>query len=247
MKIIAPMLRVRGYIFLLVFFTWTFACCCLLGWVLLLQRKRLVWVITAYMRSVSLLERLIAGVTWEVRGETKLPPGPVLVAIKHQSAWETLKLHLLFHDPAIVWKQELARIPIWGYFMRKADMLMIDRAGGAAALRNLVDQAQGMVAQGRAVVIFPEGTRTRPGQATAYHGGIGLLQRRLGLPIVPVALNSGTFWSRGLFPLRRGTVVIEFLPPIMPGQPQALVMAQLSEKIEAASDRLSAEASGYRC
>ena len=188
------------------------------------------------------LLKLIVGTKLEVRGAEKLPKGSCLVASKHQSAWETFALIPLFRDPALLMKRELFWIPFHGWFSRKFEMIPVDRDKGPAALRRMLREARKRVADGREIIIFPEGTRRAPGAPPDYRTGVILLYEALGIPCVPVALNSGVFWPRRSLERRPGTIVVEFLDPIPPGLPKAEFLKRLTEAIEIASTRLLAEA-----
>jgi 1-acyl-sn-glycerol-3-phosphate acyltransferase len=188
------------------------------------------------------LLKTIVGTKLEVRGAEKLPSGACLVAAKHQSAWETFGLIPLFRDPALLMKRELFWIPLHGWFSRKFQMIPVDRDKGPTALRRMLRETKKRVAGGREIVIFPEGTRRAPGAPPDYKTGVVLLYEALGIPCVPVALNSGVFWPRRSFTRRPGTVVVEFLDPIPPGLPRAAFLERLIGSIETASARLLAEA-----
>jgi 1-acyl-sn-glycerol-3-phosphate acyltransferase len=178
------------------------------------------------------------GLRHEVRGREHLPAGPAIIAMKHQSAWDTFAVPVVFGDAAIVFKKELMLVPFYGWYVWKAGMIAIDRKAGAGALRRLVAGARRAVAHGRSIVIFPEGTRTAPGTHRPYQPGVAALYRQLGLPVVPVALNSGLFWGRRHFLKRPGRIVLEILPPIPPGRDRRALIAELEERIEAATARL---------
>lgn len=184
----------------------------------------------------------LAGIRVELRGRHHLPPGAALVAAKHQSMWDTIVLHAFFADPAIVLKRELLKIPLYGWFARKARMIAVDRQAGARTLKRLILEAQAARDQGRPIVIFPEGTRVAPGASLPYKPGVAALYTRLGLPCVPVALNSGLFWPRRRFLRWPGVIVFEFLPPIPPGLDRQDFAARLRAAIEPATERLLAEA-----
>ena len=188
------------------------------------------------------LLRIIVGTKLEVRGAEKLPHGSCLVACKHQSAWETFGLIPLFRDPALLMKRELFWIPFHGWFSRKFEMIPVERDKGPAALRRMLREARKRVADGREIIIFPEGTRRPPGAPPDYRTGVILLYEALGIPCVPVALNSGVFWPRRSLERRPGTIVVEFLDPIPPGLAKAEFLKRLTEAIETASARLLAEA-----
>ena len=188
------------------------------------------------------LLKTIVGTGLEVRGQEKLPEGPCLVASKHQSAWETFALIPLFRDPALLMKRELFWIPFHGWFSKKFEMIPVDREKGPAALRAMLRETKKRVADGREIIIFPEGTRRPAGAPPDYKTGVVLLYEALGIPCVPVALNSGLFWPRRSLLRRPGTIVVEFLDPIPPGLPKAEFLSQLTESIETATNRLLAEA-----
>ncbi|ACJ01434.1 lysophospholipid acyltransferase family protein [Rhodospirillum centenum] len=239
------MLVLRSLLFNLVFYVWTMLCCVGLLWMLFIPRRRMIDVLAWYMRTLAWLERTIIGLHYEVRGLEHLPThGSFLVGAKHQSMWETMKLHLILDDPAIILKRELLWLPIWGWYAAKSQQIPVDRSRRGAALSPLVTGARAVAAQGRPIVIFPQGTRLAPGTYRPYKVGIGVLYQDLDLPIVPMALNSGLFWGRRTIIRRPGTITIEFLPPIPPGLPRDVAMAELEERLETASERLSLAAGG---
>jgi 1-acyl-sn-glycerol-3-phosphate acyltransferase len=183
--------------------------------------------------------RVICGTRLEVRGRERLPKGSALVASKHQAAWDTFGLVPLLRDPAIVMKEELLALPLYGWFSRKFEMIPIKRELGPRALRLMAREAAKRAAQGRDVLIFPEGTRRPPGAPPAYRPGIALLYEELGVPCVPVALNSGLFWPRHSILRKPGTIVVEFLEPIPPGLPRKAFTAILQDRIETATAGLT--------
>lgn len=200
-----------------------------------------------WAQTILALLKLIVGLDGEIRGLGNLPPGGCLIAMKHQSMWDTLILPPLLGDPAVVIKRELKWLPIYGWYANRAGSIFIDRKGGAAVLRGMVAEAKEALAAGRPVVIFPQGTRTAPGLPVAeapYQPGIAALYRELGVPLVPAAVNSGLYWGRRAFTKRPGRIVLEFLEPIPPGVPRREVMAELETRIEAATAALEAEARG---
>lgn len=190
-----------------------------------------------WARGTLALSRWVLGLHMIETGKENVPDRrPCLYAANHQSAWETLAFNVLIPDICIVAKTELARIPIFGWFLRNAPMILVDRAGGAKALTRMVKQARQAVAEGRSVMIFPEGTRVRPGQHRRFQPGIGGLYRSLGLPVVPVAHNSGLFWTGG--GKRAGSVAVSYLPALPAGLPPQEVIARLEEMINAEKGRL---------
>jgi 1-acyl-sn-glycerol-3-phosphate acyltransferase len=199
-------------------------------------------VVRTWAKVSTLLLQVLAGTRLEVRGLENLPAGGVIVAAKHQSAFETFALIPFLRNPTVVMKEQLRWIPIFGHYTVKAGMIHVHRRGGSAALRALVERAGEELAKGREIVIFPEGARRPPGAAPDYHTGVALLYRSLGIPVVPVALNSGLYWPRRHFLHYPGTIIVEFLPPIRPGLESRAFLDQLETAIETASDRLLAEA-----
>ena len=185
--------------------------------------------------------RVIAGIRMEVRGHENIPQGPCLVAGKHQSFWETFAILPLLDDPAMVLKKELTYIPFFGWFIYKFRMIPVERSAGTQALRALVHAAEQAVANGRQVVIMPEGTRRAPDDPPDYKPGAAALYAKLAVPCVPFALNSGLFWPRRQFLRRPGTIVLSFLPAIPPGLNRKLFQSRLETEIEDETRKLVGE------
>lgn len=233
---------IRALLFTFVFYVNT-ALFLILGSPLLLGPRA--WAMAglkAHARASLFWQRLIVGTRMEVRGLENLPKGACLVAAKHQSAWDTFALIPLFDDPAIVMKAELGLIPLYGWFSHKFRHVLVRRDKGPAALRQLIRDAKDRAAKGRQIVIFPEGTRRAPGAPPDYKPGVVALYEGLQLPCVPVALNSGLFWPRRSLERRPGIIIVEFLPPIAAGVNRKQFKGLLEENIEAATERLIAEA-----
>jgi 1-acyl-sn-glycerol-3-phosphate acyltransferase len=182
--------------------------------------------------------RLTCRLTHRVRGLENMPTGPVIFACKHQSSWETLAFSRLFPNTAIVLKRELLFIPIVGWAMARVGNIAVERGEGAAALRSLLRQAKAAITEGRSILIFPEGTRVPVGAERPYQVGTAALYRQLGVPVVPVALNSGLFWGRRKFIKWPGVIDVEVLPAIPAGLGRNAFMAVLRERIEGATARL---------
>ncbi|MGC6454127.1 MAG: lysophospholipid acyltransferase family protein [Candidatus Puniceispirillaceae bacterium] len=173
----------------------------------------------------------IAGGTHRLSGELHLDR-QVIYAAKHQSAWETVVLALILHTPMVVLKRELLRLPLLGWYFQKAGCIAVDRAAGMKALRQLREDAVAAANAGRSILIFPQGTRAAPGAEHRYEVGVFALYEATGLPVVPVALNSGHVWGRKSWLKRPGRIEVEFLPPIAPGLPRRDFMARLESDIE---------------
>jgi 1-acyl-sn-glycerol-3-phosphate acyltransferase len=182
--------------------------------------------------------RITCRLTHRVGGLENMPAGPVIFACKHQSSWETLAFSRLFPGAATVMKRELVLIPVVGWAMARVGNIAVERGDGSKALRGLVKQARATLAEGRSILIFPEGTRVAVGDERPYQVGTAALYRQLGVPVVPVALNSGLFWGRRKFIKRPGVIDVEILPAIPPGLSRDTFMTTLRERIEGATGRL---------
>jgi len=234
----------RAFLFNVLFYVTTVLFLGLGSPLLLGPRSWAMWALALHARTELWLLKTIVGTGLEVRGKEKLPKGACLVASKHQSAWETFALIPLFRDPAYLMKRELFWIPFHGWFSYKFKMIPVDRDKGPAALRRMLAEAKTRAAAGREIIIFPEGTRRAPGALPDYKTGVFLLYEALGIPCVPVALNSGLFWPRRSLKRYPGTIIVEFLDPIPPGLSKREFLPRLQATIETASNRLIAEAGG---
>lgn len=239
------MIYLRSLLFNILFYSSTALFCVALLPGLLLPRKQAMKIVDFWTGTVYFLEKYIAGLDFEIRGLEYLPTDgeSYIVAAKHQSAYETMKLHHLFGDPSIVLKKELLRIPLWGWFLKKADVIAIDRSNRDEAMKSITHGALRMKEQKRPIVIFPQGTRVTPESTPKdkpYKGGIVKMAKAAELPIIPLAMNSGVFWRRNSFLLYPGKIVFEFLPPIAPDA--ANILETIEEKVEAKSNALMREA-----
>jgi 1-acyl-sn-glycerol-3-phosphate acyltransferase len=196
--------------------------------------------------GVVILLRALVGLDYRVIGLDRVPAAGCIVAMKHQSAWDAIVMPLVLDDPAPVVKRELLLVPIYGWYMARAGAIAIDRKAGAAALRRMLAAAREVAAEGRPIVIFPQGTRVAPGASAPYQPGVFALYQALSLPLVPAAVNSGLFWGRRSFLKRPGHITVEFLEPIPPGWPRGPVMQELERRIEAATAALERKAAGER-
>jgi len=233
------MTALRSLLFNGFFYGWT-ALCVVVGLPLLLGPRRGIYYLgRAWAHPILAALALLCGLRHEVRGRENLPAGAVLIAAKHQSAWDTIIFSILLWDHSFVLKRELLWVPLFGLYLARAGLIAVDRQGGARALKQMVAAARRVAALGRPIVIFPEGTRVASGQHRPYQPGVAALYGQLGLPVVPVALNSGLFWRRRSFLKRPGTITLEFLRPIAPGLPRKVFLARLEEAIEGRSRALA--------
>ena len=204
----------------------------------LMPYSAIIAVAKAWGRSNLVLLRAICGIDVDFRGLDKIPKGPLLVASKHQSTWETFALLPLFADPAFIMKRELQWIPLFGWLSIKGRMIPVDRGAGSQGLTAMNERAGKELASGRQIVIFPEGTRRPAGAEPRYKYGIVQLYAATNVPCLPVALNSGLYWPRRSILRKPGTIVVDILDPIPPGLDKDEFKARLQDVIEGASSRL---------
>ncbi|MSO89147.1 MAG: 1-acyl-sn-glycerol-3-phosphate acyltransferase [Rhodospirillaceae bacterium] len=187
--------------------------------------------------GVLWLLAIIVGLRYRIRGAEHLPRGTGIIASNHQSAWDAIVFLALLPDAVYVLKQELLRVPLLGWYLRRLKMIPIDRAAGGRALQRMLHDPE-QTAATRQIIVFPEGTRVPPGEQRPYRSGVSALYSRLALPLTPVALNSGLFWPRRGFIKRPGTITLIVLPAIEPGLERHHFMAVLEGRIRAAQAEL---------
>jgi 1-acyl-sn-glycerol-3-phosphate acyltransferase len=222
---------VRSVLFALIFYPGTvlFVLAGIIG--APVSRGGLVAATHGWARFHRICAKLVLGI--QARLEGTIPAGPVLLASKHQSMFETVEYLLLLQTPAVVLKRELADLPGWGWVSRRYGVIPVDRSGGAAALRRMLKAAQEAVSQGRPILIFPEGTRVRPGEQPPLQPGFAGLYKALGIPVVPVALDAGRVWPLRRFTRRPGPVTFRVGETIPPGLPRKEVEARVHAAINA--------------
>lgn len=232
----------RSLFFNICFFLWTMALAPSLA-VAYVAPKSVVWAMSLFwVRGLLWMLKKIVGIDHEVRGLEHVQAGSAIYASKHQSAWETLALCTLIPNPAFILKKELLKIPFFGNYLKLLEMIAIDRKQGEKALKLMVKQALKLANQGRSIIIFPEGTRVPVREKRKLKKrGIATLYSKLPVPVVPVAHNSGVFWSRNSFLKKPGTIIVEFLPPIAPGLEENVFIERLTQSIETTTDQLVEE------
>ena len=203
-----------------------------------MPRAAIMSIARAWARSSIWLLRVTCNVKVEYRGLEKIQKGPLIVASKHQSMWETFALLQFFDQPLFILKRELRWIPFFGWYLIKANMIGVDRSAGGRSLLQMARRAGEAVRRGRQLIIFPEGTRTPVGAPPNYKTGIAQIYVDCGVNCLPVALNSGLFWPRRTFMRYPGTLVVEFLDPLPPGLSRREFIARVSALIEEATNRL---------
>jgi len=196
-------------------------------------------IITVYNRAVIAVAQAVLGIRYVVIGRENLPAGPAVILAKHQSAWETVAFLMLFPPVSPVIKQELLKIPFFGWAFRMLSPIAIDRDAGREALRQIVVQGAEKLEQGFWVLVFPEGTRVSPGEKGRYGAGGARLAVEVGAPVVPVAHNAGEVWPKNAFVKRPGTVTVSIGPVIDSRDKSAAeVTRQVEAWIEAEMARL---------
>ncbi|MCJ2034235.1 lysophospholipid acyltransferase family protein [Methylobacterium sp. J-068] len=233
------MLFVRSFAFNLAFYAVT-TVIAVAGLPTLVSRRAVIRLAQFWGRLTLRLLHVLGGITVEFRGVENIPPGPLLVAAKHQSALETLALVTAFPDFAYILKRELLWIPLIGWYLSRSGMVAIDRSKGTRAMSAMNEAAADAIRDGRQLIIFPEGTRRAPGAPPAYKLGITHLYVALAVPCLPIALNTGLHWPRRSLVRRPGNAVIEFLAPVPPGLERVRFLEVVQERIETASDALLA-------
>jgi len=207
---------------------------------LLLPHRALIAFAKSWGRTNLRLLRAICGIDVAWVGLEKIPAGPLIVAAKHQSTWDTFALLTLFDDPTFIVKRELMWLPLFGWYIWKASMIPVDRGARSQALAAMTVRAHVELVRNRQLVIFPEGTRRAPGAEPAYKFGVAHLYGETGVPCLPIALNSGLAWPRRSFLRHPGTVRVEILDPIPPGLGRTEFFDRLKRDTEVATARLVA-------
>jgi 1-acyl-sn-glycerol-3-phosphate acyltransferase len=222
--------ELRSLVYAAIFYPAT-AACVLVGIVAtLVSQRATLAVVLSWVEIHHWLATRVLGIRIAVEGE--IPPGPHLIAVKHQSMLETMEMVRVTHLPVIVIKKELADIPLFGRMTRRYGVIAVERSAGAKALRALVEEGREAIATGRPIIIYPEGTRVRVGETPPLKSGFAALYRALGLPVVPVAVDSGRLWGRGLIH-RSGTVTLKIGETIPAGLKRDEIEARVHAAINA--------------
>ncbi len=231
------MILLRSLTYVVLFYAWTTLVVLVATPLLVCPARWSLAMFNFWGRGVIGLLR-ICDINVEVRGREHIPTGAALVAPKHQCMLDVFAQFTWLPASAFVMKKELRWIPWFGWYAAKVRTIAVDRSGHSTALKSMVRRAKVLFAEGRQVVIFPEGTRGEPGVRGDYKPGIAALYRELDVPVIPVATNSGVHWPAHGVIRRPGTIVFQYLEPIPPGLKRAEFMRLLEERIEAASARL---------
>lgn len=236
---------VRSMVFYVLYFAQTTLLAIIVGTMGQVIRRwsPITWALAKYWAaSILFFLRWIVGIKSEVTGMENIPEGGCIIASKHQSDWDIFILLPHAGRPSFIAKKQLMDIPFFGWAAGSLDTISIDRSKGAEAIPAMTAEAKEAVERGCRIIIFPEGTRKAPLADPAYRMGVARLYKSLNVPVVPVALNSGLFWSRNAKVLWPGTAKAKFLEPIPAGLPIEEMQKLMADRIEAATDDLIAEA-----
>ncbi len=242
MKKASPFTLVRSFIFDVFYISWAMLSAILFAPFFLMSPACSLKAGPPWAKFVMFMSKYISGLDYEIRGREHMVEGPFIIASKHQSAWETAFFYAVFKRPSYILKKELLRIPLWGWYLWRMKMIYIDRAAGMSTMKDMIRQSKEAIADNRPIIIFPEGTRMKPGAPAHYHPGVVALYSQLKVPVIPVALNSGSYWGKNSFIKYPGTIVVEFFPPIPPGLSKDEFLTRLQDTIETASAKLLVEA-----
>ena len=236
------MILIRSLVFTAVFYAWSVFYAIAMVPLLVAPRRWMLAALRFWSLSLIVLLRVICGIRVEIRGREYAPDGDALIAPKHQTMFDVFVQFSALKGSLFVFKKELMAVPIFGWIALKLGSIVVDRAGQAAALRDMVRRAQEQFhLEDRQLVIFPEGTRKAPGAEPDYKPGVAALYRELGVTVHPMATNAGMHWPAHGFLRRPGVIVYEFLEPIPPGLKRGEFMRRLEDSIETACNRLLAE------
>jgi 1-acyl-sn-glycerol-3-phosphate acyltransferase len=241
------MIWIRSLTFNCAFYGWTTLCALLFFPFLVFPRTYVLKIVRFWIAGVIWICEHILGLHIKIIGQNKLTTTPAIIASKHQSAWETIIFHHLLNDPSIVLKKELLWIPVIGWYLQRLGVVPLSRSKKRAVtdLKNLLKKADQAASRGQPIVIFPEGTRSIPGQKQTYQSGVASLYLHLKIPVIPIAHNAGLFWPRRGFIKYPGYITIEVLDPIEPGLSRQEFMRILEDKIESKTNQLVREGLAY--
>jgi 1-acyl-sn-glycerol-3-phosphate acyltransferase len=188
-------------------------------------------IIKRWAKAQLFFLKLICGVGVRIENAEFRPAGGAIVAANHQSMWETIALFAMLPKPSMVYKKELLKIPVYGWWVRRAGV-MLDRDAGASAIRALRKEAQKRIARGEQIVIFPEGTRGPPGRLSPLLPGVAGMYLAADAPVTPAAHNSGEHWRHPGVTKIPGEIALRFLPAIPAGLPRRDFMARLEASLK---------------
>ena len=224
---------IKSLLFYFLLILWTIFAGIIFTPFLFLPKNRLYRAAYIWIEGIFLLLNKICGISYKIIGQQYINDEQArLVASKHQSTFETLLFFYKVPKSMFIHKRELFFIPIFGLYLKKINMVAIDRSGGPKALKKMLNDSKNKIKRGYSLIIFPEGTRKMPGSDPDYKPGVAGIYKELNTNVIPVALNSGLFWSKHSFVIKPGEIIIEFLPPIKHGLSKKEFLDILEKKIE---------------
>jgi len=231
--------KIRSNIFMILFSLWSFFVFIVFFPVLILFPNTVLKFAYVWAKGLTILAKIFCNIDFEVRGiEHTEGNEAMIIASKHQSAWETVVMYLVLKRPLYVFKKELLKIPIFGFYLRAVKCITIDRSKGTASLKSMLKQAKERVKENRQIIIYPEGTRVKPKEKSKYHSGVGAIYSATNTKVVPMVLNSGIFWPKKGSICKSGKIIFQFLPPIESGMDKREFLTHLEDVMEKASDKL---------
>ena len=229
---------IRSYLFKAIFYLWTAIFCILYIPLMWISQDKLIACKRFWSYGVLIILRFIMNTRLEIKGQHNIPIGGAVLATKHQSSFDTFVMHTIVKKPAFIMKKELLKIPLYGSFCLKTGMIPVDRDGGLKALKDLMQKSLDAINDDRQVIIFPEGSRTIPGNKVDYQSGVYGVYKYTKLPVIPVALNSGLYWPKKGHLLSGKVITFDFLDAIEPGKSKDDFMQIPQDRIESKSDQL---------
>ncbi len=238
------MIVLRSAVFNVAFFAISFAMTVAATVTRILKPAKVLGMAVLWGRALAAAARIICGIHVRVTGLENIPPGPALIASRHQSAFDTFVWLTLLPRCCYVFKDDLLRIPLFGPLIAASGMIAVNRDAGGGAVRILLREADRALREQRQIVIFPEGTRSEPGRPGPLHAGVAALASRTGLPVIPVSTDSGRFWARRAFRKKPGTIRIVIGTPIPADTSRLVLMRTLEEALAALDAQIRRETLG---
>ncbi|PPR47920.1 MAG: hypothetical protein CFH19_00008 [Alphaproteobacteria bacterium MarineAlpha5_Bin9] len=230
---------VRSLFFYFLLYLWTIFLGIIFLPFLFLPNNYLKKPINFWIKGILLFLKQICSISYEFRNIENIPNEPVIIASKHQSAFETLALFYYFKKSLFIHKKELLYIPIFGLYLKKCNMIAINRKQGTSSMRKMLKEVKNKISNGYSIIIFPEGTRKKPNENTNYKSGITGIYNECKCNVLPVALNSGCFWQKGKITKNPGKIIIKFLEVIPSGLEKSNFLKILEKKIEKESAKIN--------
>jgi len=229
---------IRSLLFYLLLSCWTIFLGLICLPYLIISNKYLIKPVKLWIRGIFFLLENICKITHEIQGIGHFPGHSVLIASKHQSAFETLALFYYLPQSIFIHKKQLFLIPIFGQYLKKINMIAIDRKGGAITMRKMLKQTKIKMSEGFSIIIFPEGTRKKPGEEPNYKSGFFGIYKAMGTEILPIAVNSGKYWPKHTFIKNSGHIIIKILPLISSNIDKKQILKNLEATIEKATNKI---------